>query len=168
MRFEWPYRQRRLGKKRADCRQASQPVFVTGLSGASQLGGRRRRHTCSGDVRVGADVVMRKIVSWLLREGNRRRPQSKFNGAEPFDEHHRAPAYLGRCVPFWTPIGLQKEGLRTSLIRKSLKALVGPPRFELGTSCTPIRACRKWQDAYFQILANQADGARPLSLVDIC
>jgi hypothetical protein len=31
---------------------------------------------------------MRKIVSWLLCGGNWRRPQSKLNGAESFDEDH--------------------------------------------------------------------------------
>ena len=31
---------------------------------------------------------MRKIVSSLLRDGDWRRPQSKLNGAQPFDEDH--------------------------------------------------------------------------------
>ena len=41
--------------------------------------------------------------------------------------------------PFWTPVGLQTEVLGRSELCKSLRNLVGPPRFELGTSCTPSK-----------------------------
>jgi hypothetical protein len=61
MGFEWPCRPRSLGKKRLDGGQKSQPVLVAGPSGALQLCGRRREHTCGEEVRVGPDVVMRKI-----------------------------------------------------------------------------------------------------------
>src|SRR5262245_35477188 len=35
----------------------------------------------------------------------------------------------------WTP----DEGVMTTCVCKSLTSLVGPPRFELGTSCTPSK-----------------------------
>src|ERR1035441_10183988 len=35
--------------------------------------------------------------------------------------------------------GLQTEALRGSEVCNSLRYLVGPPRFELGTSCTPSK-----------------------------
>src|ERR1035437_7854931 len=45
---------------------------------------------------------------------------------------------IGGCArsrrPFWTPGGLQTEALGRSSVCKSLGNLVGPPRFELGTS----------------------------------
>jgi hypothetical protein len=40
---------------------------------------------------------------------------------------------------FWTPSGLQNGMPRRSCVCKSLRNLVGPPRFELGTSCTPSK-----------------------------
>ena len=48
---------------------------------------------------------------------------------------HFAESTLG--VRFWTPVGLQRGGWGRSAVCKSLRNLVGPPRFELGTSCTP-------------------------------
>jgi hypothetical protein len=40
---------------------------------------------------------------------------------------------------FWTPVGLQNGTSEGSGICNSLKALVGPPGFEPGTSCTPSK-----------------------------
>src|SRR5580692_6253489 len=40
---------------------------------------------------------------------------------------------------FWTPSGLQNGMPGRSCVCKSLRNLVGPPRFELGTSCTPSK-----------------------------
>ena len=39
----------------------------------------------------------------------------------------------------WTPLGLQKPEWRRTTVRMSLRNLVGLPRFELGTSCTPSK-----------------------------
>src|SRR5579872_6198256 len=39
----------------------------------------------------------------------------------------------------WTPIGLQVRRSKRSTLCRSLRYLVGPPRFELGTSCTPSK-----------------------------
>jgi hypothetical protein len=39
----------------------------------------------------------------------------------------------------WTPLGLQNAARRRTPARKSLRNLVGLPRFELGTSCTPSK-----------------------------
>src|SRR5664280_2436825 len=44
-----------------------------------------------------------------------------------------------RSPGFGLQLRLQTEGLRRSEVCKSLKRLVGPPRFELGTSCTPSK-----------------------------
>ena len=41
--------------------------------------------------------------------------------------------------PFWTPLGLQNAPFGRTTVRKSLRNLVGLPRFELGTSCTPSK-----------------------------
>ena len=48
----------------------------------------------------------------------------------------------GRGAPgvhFWTPVGLQTASPKRVGVCKSLRNLVGPPRFELGTSCTPSK-----------------------------
>src|ERR1035437_4029739 len=42
-------------------------------------------------------------------------------------------------VQFCTPVGLQTAGLGRVSACNSLRYLVGPPRFELGTSCTPSK-----------------------------
>src|ERR1022692_245745 len=42
-------------------------------------------------------------------------------------------------VHVWTPVGLQTRGLGRADVCNSLRNLVGPPRFELGTSCTPSK-----------------------------
>jgi hypothetical protein len=42
-------------------------------------------------------------------------------------------------VHVWTPIGRQTGGPERVGVCKSLRNLVGPPRFELGTSCTPSK-----------------------------
>jgi hypothetical protein len=42
-------------------------------------------------------------------------------------------------VHIWTPIGRQTGGPGRARACKSLRNLVGPPRFELGTSCTPSK-----------------------------
>src|SRR5450755_3529809 len=39
----------------------------------------------------------------------------------------------------WTPVGLQIASPVNVGMCKSLRNLVGPPRFELGTSCTPSK-----------------------------
>src|ERR1700683_913782 len=39
----------------------------------------------------------------------------------------------------WTPVGLQTRNSKNVQGCKPLKRLVGPPRFELGTSCTPSK-----------------------------
>jgi hypothetical protein len=74
MGFEWRCGWRRLGSRGIDWPWSSCPVFVTELLEVLKPCGRRRGHRCGDDVRVGGEVVMRKIVSWLLRYGNRRRP----------------------------------------------------------------------------------------------
>src|SRR6266481_3758486 len=69
--------------------------------------------------------------------------------------------------PFWTPNGLQNATSGRSAICKSLRNLVGPPRFELGTSCTPNRVTGKLVLPYFQLLATKVVGRRLLKAVDL-
>src|SRR5258706_1267919 len=88
MGFDWRCGRRRLASRGIDCPQPSYPVFVTDRFEVLKPRSRRCGHTCGDDVRVDADIEMRKIASWLLSHRNWRRPQSKFNGAEPFDEDH--------------------------------------------------------------------------------
>ena len=75
-----------------DCLLAFQLVAETGLSGDLQPYGGQRGHTCGDGCRVGAAVVMRKIVSCVLCGEGWRSPQSKLSGAEAFDQHHRSAA----------------------------------------------------------------------------
>jgi hypothetical protein len=44
---------------------------------------------------------------------------------------------VGRGTPLASIFGLQNATSEGSAVCKSLKNLVGLPRFELGTSCTP-------------------------------
>ena len=77
---------------RVDYPQASRRVVAGGFCAAAEPAGRGREHTCVLGVGAAAGLVMRKIVSWLLRGGKWRRPQSKLNKAEPFDQDHRTAA----------------------------------------------------------------------------
>jgi hypothetical protein len=56
----------------------------------------------------------------------------------------------GRGAPgvhFWTPVGLQTASPKRVGVCKSLRNLVGPPRFELGTSCTPSKKYQSLTDS---------------------
>ena len=75
-----------------DCLLAFQLVAETGLSGDLQPYGGQRGHTCGDGCRVGAAVVMRKIVSCVLCGEGWRSPQSKLSGSEALDQYHRAAA----------------------------------------------------------------------------
>ena len=100
MYFEW---WRKLESRRTDCRWGSQMVVVMCISGGSQADGGECGHTYGDNVGTGAEAVMSEIESWLKPGRKGRRPPSKLNGAESFDEDH-GPAALGTS-PKRSPCG---------------------------------------------------------------
>ena len=75
--------------------------------------------------------------------------------------------------PLWTPIGLQTAPLGGSGVCNSMRNLVGPPRFELGTSCTPSKkyqsltdhATLKTKDLAAMRFGRQMDAKTPIRAV---
>ena len=92
MDFELRQAWRKLNGGKVDCLWTSQLLVETGLSGELRAQGRYRGNTSGDGFLVGAEVVIRKIVSWVLGDEDWGRPQSEFEGGEAFDEYHRAAA----------------------------------------------------------------------------
>jgi hypothetical protein len=85
MGFELRQSWRKLERVMVDCLWESQLAAETGLSGDLQPSGGQRWHTYGDGCRVGAAIVMRKIVSCVLCGEGWRSPQSKLPESEAFD-----------------------------------------------------------------------------------
>jgi hypothetical protein len=74
-------------------------------------------------------------MSGFYRRRKAQRFKTQLQPGNPVWRH--SAEMVPRWRPFWTPGGLQRPCRAVPSICKSLTNLVGLPRFELGTSCTP-------------------------------